>query len=464
MRQPVRPSSFAFDFTHSNGLRGASSALQAVAVVGWPELDDSAMANIAGRALPPLLADWNDLASAVYLADRFSRRQDPVYERHPYQWQRSIGLRIPLRRPEVWSDPRVHEHLLDVLDYLTGDWWQLEFTKFHGSCRSSELQMFLPGDREEMSSEIGLFSGGLDSLAGAVRQISEAPARRHVLVSSVTSTVQGARQREIVQYLRTVLGAPLAHVSIEIRFDHSGDWPLEEPSQRSRGFLFLSQALITAAMVNSERINVWENGVGAINLPYDGRQLGTHNTRAVHPLAIAKMKQLAEALLGRRINVRNGFVFETKGEACRKYLSERTRAAVPMTFSCDGFPVRRAGKPQCGKCTSCLLRRLSLEAAGLSHLDRGEEYLWDLSLPRAGVRLRHLRGLNAMEEQAQTLAACLRSASPWTALSSTYPELHDVSRVLRDEPDVEARLTRLYVQYLHEWESFSARKSLPMAA
>lgn len=151
---------------------------------------------------------------------------------------------------------------------------------------------------------------------------------------------------------------------------------------------------------------------------------------------------------------------------CRSEIIKRLGGTVKETFSCDGFPVRAAGKPQCGICTSCLLRRLSLEAAGLSCFDESEHYLTDLTGPvnRAAPSADQLNDIRAMEWQYQTLAECLSQEDPWQALIKEFPTLQTICSelaVYRNYPEDELRrnLLRLYAEYCAEWQNFSARRN-----
>ena len=60
------------------------------------------------------------VAAAVEFGDRTQRRP-------AYTWHREIELRIPVHDLDRWNDPGVSKALHDVLGFLTGDRWQIEF-------------------------------------------------------------------------------------------------------------------------------------------------------------------------------------------------------------------------------------------------------------------------------------------------------------------------------------------------
>jgi hypothetical protein len=161
-------------------------------------------------------------------------------------------------------------------------------------------------------------------------------------------------------------------------------------------------------------------------------------------------------------SIENPFGFSTKAEMCRHGAVQELRDHLDLTFSCDGFPVRAKDKAQCGLCTSCLLRRQSIESAGLSAFD-SKGYLHDFT--RAGVSFpeKQLHSLLAMDWQAHRIKAALAQASPWEALVQEFVELRKLESELCRSGRVErhilqGKLIRLYSQYAAEWESFSARR------
>src|SRR5690349_366466 len=85
------------------------------------------------------------------------------------EWRRRFKFRIPVRCLDAWTNPEIYEALCDCLNFLSEDEFEFQFVQ---SPRPNHVQSYfnfngsegLP-DRPE---EVLLFSGGLDSLAGAV--------------------------------------------------------------------------------------------------------------------------------------------------------------------------------------------------------------------------------------------------------------------------------------------------------
>ncbi|HWP43727.1 MAG TPA: hypothetical protein VNO14_10860, partial [Blastocatellia bacterium] len=288
-----------------------------------------------------------------------------------------------------------------------------------------------------------------------------------VFVSGATNSRQRSAQNEQVRALRRLSRQEMCHVTIPFGVSRRGRsrGQGEEMSQRTRGFLFLTLGAVTALTAGASELYIHENGVGAINLPYNATQLGTSNSRGVHPLSLLRMGELAEALTGRPFLFHNPFLYETKGHMCRHPAVRRLAVYIRTTFSCDGFPVQARGKPQCGSCTSCLLRRVSLEAAGLSAYDPSSQYVFDLSNPAVKASEKQLQHLNAMEWQFRKISQRLRSPDPWHSMVTEFTDLQTIAselgpRTAGGEEEVRRLLLQLYTGYAAEWDKFSARERL----
>jgi hypothetical protein len=137
---------------------------------------------------------------------------------------------------------------------------------------------------------------------------------------------------------------------------------------------------------------------------------------------------------------------------------------IPLSFSCDGFPVRTKNHAQCGFCTSCLLRRYSLEMAGLSEFD-SDSYLQDWKHDRFKPNKHHLRGLRAMDWQARRLSRCCAAPDVWLSLVTEFPELRMVLTdltLLHQHPIDQVRnaLIDMLREHIMNWKTFSALKLL----
>ena len=457
---------FTFDFSGSQSIRWGRSSEHGkkdpVAHSMEYYVNDDKIAQRFGHTLGSQLADWIDIALACYLADRLAIRANGRDAKFGKQWSRVFNITIPVRDKTTWAS--IESLLERLLYFFTEDAWHIKFVERVGPKRPAEAQGFLFGFESSIPARVALYSGGLDSFAGAAQSVGDAPNSRFVFVSGITNVRQQAAQRKQLNILRQRAAHEIFQVGIPygLLWSASGRPHHEESSQRSRGFLFLTLGAVSAIAAGSRTLFLYENGVGAINLPYDGTQIGTYNSRATHPGALLRMQEFIAKLTGQTFVIVNPFAFSTKGEMCRHHAVQDLRDYLSLTFSCDGFPVRAKDKPQCGLCTSCLLRRQAIESAGLAEYDCAG-YLCDFAKAGFAFSERQLHSLRAMDWQAQKIKVALAQPNSWEALVREFVELRrlesEVCQTGRIERhDLQSKLVRLYSQYVGEWESFSARR------
>jgi 7-cyano-7-deazaguanine synthase in queuosine biosynthesis len=469
----TKPIMYCFDFSDLRTVRGGpfpQNQENVPPIVNEYFVNDRTISSSFGQRLDPLLADWIDVALATYISDRLSSRRARG-TRNTLSWSRTFRLTIPVRELKVWQRESVQTALQSVLRFLTDDVWHIEFVPKNGPARRSETDEYLLPIPVRHPVHVALFSGGLDSFAGAVNQIDALPDHSFVFVSGATNSRHKYAQREQIRVLSRRARQEVCHVVVPFGFNWHGRIreTIQESTQRTRGFVFLTLGAVTAIAAKSSQLHVYENGIGAINLPYDATQLGTANSRGVNPLTLLFMANFTEQLTGQGFRFENPYLFATKTEMCRNELVQLLAPSINLTFSCDGFPVRAHNKPQCGSCTSCLLRRLSLECSGLSGHDLGSKYIVDLSNSRAMPSTRQLEHLRAMEWQFHKFNLVLRHEDPWRALTMEFPELQTLSceissRNTLDAKTFEESIIRLYSRYVSEWQTFSARSALQRRA
>lgn len=308
-------------------------------------------------------ATWNatavDLllvAAAVEFCDRWKTR--------PAQgWARAFDLRVPVHDVSRWRDASVHDHLVATLCFVTGDRWQIEFVprkKAEQPVRQAPL-----GLPSQVRSIIP-YSGGLDSraVAGLVgADLKDALVR----VRLGSSGPEEERQRRARQPFTAV---PY-RVSLRER-------RTQESSARSRGFKFSAVTGVAAHLAGAHDIIVPESGQGALGpaLVVSGQGYADYRN---HPAFTVRMESLLDALLGRRIAYRFPRIWNTKGET----LAAFARLAGPSDRWWEGRSCWQQARQasiggelrQCGICAACMLRRLSVHAAGLEEPQTG--YVWE---------------------------------------------------------------------------------------
>ena len=73
--------------------------------------------------------------------------------------------------------------------------------------------------------------------------------------------------------------------------------------------MFLALGTATAFQADTDTLWVYENGLGALNIPLNESQLGVDNYRGVHPRSLRMDSELFEKVLGRKIHIENPCLF-----------------------------------------------------------------------------------------------------------------------------------------------------------
>ncbi len=392
------------------------------------QLDGRAVIGRLSRDLPPVAADLLELAAMVHAADRLAPRPSERERSDGSGWGRQLWLQVPVRNPSLWNS--VTEQLTGLLGWLTDDVWTIEFSQLaHDAGPLDNRQGFL-FNTVPRGSPLALFSGGLDSALGLAQDLRSSGA---VAVSVHTNNRMKAAQRRVVR----ALDGGTSTSCVQLQYRVSLREPERENSQRTRGLLFLATGIATAWTLGQDRLRVYENGIGAINLPYLRSQEGSQATRSMHPRTLRMAEGLASAVSGRSFQVEAPYLLLTKAEAVRA-VPEIDASIIAAAVSCDtAFAARVPGAAQCGTCTSCLLRRQALIAGGRSDADEVTRYR---TRSPAGTS-----SLAAMTWQLERLRDCLNTADQWQGIVSEFPPIMDVERI------APAQLTRLYGAYVREW-------------
>jgi hypothetical protein len=446
----VRPA-YEFDFVKPWHFGRATTPQLHIA----PDFDeasvDADMCSLAGQASRPLSgleADLIWLATAVYVADRCSPRF-PYGNCGPAYWRRRIHLKIAVSDTARWDGSALS--LCHALEFLTEDDWSFEFVLRGEGFEAEHQQRFERMQCPEITGT-ALFSGGLDSLAGALQWLSRGEGAGLFVSGQTNSRIAVGQQAQIDQ-LRKGFPKRVEHVGLAYGFPNKRGISGFESTQRTRAFIHTSLGSVAAVMAGNSRLFLFENGFGALNLPCDAAQIGSQNSRGTHPVFLTRMSAFLSALFSEPFMIANPFTFSTKAQMMASHRIRDLASLLGDSFSCDRFPNYNHPQPQCGFCPSCLVRRLSFHASGLEDSSAG--YTIDVFKPHRAMREAELIPLAKLSAQADSLATCLSAARPWPALCAKWPDLLRTEIEMGSEafpPAVMALLTK----HVEEWNSFAS--------
>jgi 7-cyano-7-deazaguanine synthase in queuosine biosynthesis len=336
--------------------------------LGNVHFDPRAVERDLGRKLDSLSLDLCEIAAFVYLADKSVARGE--FDR----WARTLSFLVPVRNPAKWNS--VKGVLRNTVATLTGDNVQFSFVKRREE-KDDDGPHHPPNSTPSAatnSDSICLFSGGLDSFAGAVYLLGQG--RRPLFVSHyVNATLKGV-QANLMAEIGSGFGSTVEHFQYRLTSRRPRDerftLKARESSHRARSFLFMSFAAAAAAARVLRDIYICENGVLALNVPISEARKGSRSTRHAHPLYLRYFNELIENLYEREFAVQNPFLFWTKGEEAEFLRESGFGPTIRQTVSCWGYPnqtIRFKDSNHCGYCLPCLVRRASLAAAGLESYD-----------------------------------------------------------------------------------------------
>lgn len=409
-------------------------------------VNDEAFTYRVEKQFPSIIADLIDLAVSIYASDRLAFHDLD-------KTQRRIHVILPLRHPELFNSELLQAKLKELLIWTTGSEWSFEFKKRQVPGRFVEQQpILLPTMTPD--SEVALWSGGLDSLAGLYTRLQTTPEQPFILFGTGSNNTVYSDQGKVAEKVQSIFPNRVSLLRVPIHFDNSSQQRKNKLS-RVRGVLFTLLGSACAYLMGQRKLFVYENGIGAINLPYSKSTVGLDNSRSVHPQTLLMVSNLVSELLGERFEVKNPFLFWTKAQMCEALAKDSRNDLSCSTVSCDSRH-RKKITFQCGYCSSCILRRQALIAANLEDktpyvITHGEQQ------PKKdpSSHFRH------MKVQINTLDRLLKLSSErevqWKYITQEFLELDDiVDRTFEAEklsaPEMQNNLIQLYKTYIDEWK------------
>ena len=339
------------------------------------DINRSMLANI-----PTILMDLLEVAAYVYCADQRVRRGGDVLVDTGSKWRRNFHFHIPVREPDKWNSPEVMANLTDTLWFLTEDDYNFTFTKAKTPLSNSQDYMEFTDDVESKTfvpDEVVLFSGGLDSFAGALDHLIGKKKKLAMVGHHSCPKVYATQKQLIASLKKKGLEKQMFYVPVEVTNQNVTP---NEYTQRSRSFLYASLATVVAHLFKKDSITFFENGVVSLNIPISSDVVGARATRTTHPRVLEGFSSIYSSLLDKQFSVVNPYTWQTKADIARLCQKYECEVLIGDTRSCTRPRSWTLQHTHCGVCSQCIDRRFGIVAAGLGEHDPSDRYRVELLL------------------------------------------------------------------------------------
>ena len=330
--------------------------------------------------LPDRHLDLLEMAAYVFAADRLTHRGSR--EAVEYQsWSRSLHFIMKVRDYEFWRQPSVSTALASALRFATGN-HNYEFT-FQAGHATSPTSLF---DSESFSMShdgdlsIMLFSGGIDSLAGAVQRLEQTS--EHVCLISHVSQVGTIRtQRGLASALQRHYRGRVSPYRFKTHLQGIGR---KEETQRSRPFLFGSIAFVLATAFGRDHFYIYENGVTSLNFSRRDDLINARASRTTHPQTVGRLAYLFSMIAERPFLHRNTHLCGTPNLTWWNASNTvDTDTCYLVRYRVVELTIQERNATHCGECFQCLDRRIGIYGAKADELDN--ESLYATNIITSGI-------------------------------------------------------------------------------
>ena len=414
-----------------------------------------------GDELTARQIDLIRIATAVHVADGWVGRLAA-----------QNGLRSPTLEVEVldaafWSRTETVLRLKACVDFLSGgDDWSLRFVRSANARHDRRVSLFRGNDSSAL---VSLYSGGLDSAAGLAARLAAQPGRMAV---PVTVRHQMQKAQLIGDHFRLLIrrgliargdlmpfqaGAFVRNGRIKSEFGVR----LREVTHRCRPLLFMTVAGLVADSLAVPVVEVFESGIGSVNLPLVSGPADYRTTRSTHPNFLRLISSLVSHVNEANIEYVLPFAGQTKAEMVARVRELGLEELAEKSVSCILHPLLRRGWQQCGHCPACVYRRQAMLTAGIA--EGKDTYALDLFSPhpRLPIPAKQLRPIRAFHQQVARLSELDDGCAP-QCLRRYLRATHAIS-----SDEQLAQHVEVHRRYRREWLDLIAdarRRCLPWVA
>lgn len=327
------------------------------------------------RNIPSIFLDLIEIAAYVFCGDQMiSRGGNDDISKMGKDWRRKMTFHIPVRNPQKWNSTPIIEALKTVLNFMADDEYEFTFYEYENPLPEQTYIEF-GNDEFDAIEEVTLFSGGLDSLAGAVEEIINKKCKVALINHSSSPKIRGQVETLFNHFSKYTNGNKPSFIPVWLN-KHGMD--ARDTSQRTRTFLFASIAASIAKMLKLNRIKIFENGIISLNLPVAAQVVGAKATRTTHPQTIELISKLYGLLSEGDFEIETPFLWKTKAEVVQIIKDAGCGSLIGLSRSCSRVYEATLKHPHCGTCIQCIDRRFAMLAAECQEYDPADKYKVDL--------------------------------------------------------------------------------------
>lgn len=314
------------------------------------------------------VVDLLQIAAYVFGADRMANRgeRDSInYE----SWARSFEFHVPVLDYDFWENANVKKALCETLAFMTGDRkYSFCFQKTDNNpARIKDKQLsFFEGEQKDFNGDVMLFSGGLDSLAGAIERLNEYQDRSICIVSHRSNKTVTHTQRVLIEHLNNKYAQRVKPYGFECC--NRNGLKSKDETQRTRIFLFAAIAFALCNYYKKHEFYIYENGITSLNLSKQVDVINARASRTTHPKTVGLLRKFFK-LFDSEFKISTPYYNKTKAEIMHVFERYGEKDIIASSVSCSSSRTKPGQAAHCGCCSQCIDRRFSVFAAGLDEFD-----------------------------------------------------------------------------------------------
>ena len=297
--------------------------------------------NHFGELLSHRQIDLLRISMAIHVADGWARRL------HSTGGHRRPVLDVEVLDAAFWKLTDTDGLLKKCVDFVSGDDdWSFRFVPSSNNRHDHIKDLFRGHDQSAL---VALYSGGLDSAAGLAARLADDPGR---MVIPVTVRHQMQKGKLVRDHFELLIREGLAKKADLRPFQagafirnkwikHDFKTSLREVTHRCRPMLFMSVAGMVAYSVASPEVEVFESGVGSVNLPLVSGPADHRTTRSTHPHYLRLISELVSHVNGATVRFHLPFADFTKAEVAKRVNDLGLGDLARMSVSCILHPLKR---------------------------------------------------------------------------------------------------------------------------